>query len=90
MGPRPQANVLLTRLGILQQLANGHVSKDLEEPFRLAGKRLGVDIVKLRSKGKISYLVVLLCLFHSRTVRFTPLLESGSVIMVQYAASVHP
>jgi SulP family sulfate permease len=47
VGPRAQVNAMLIKLGILQQLANGHVCEDREEAFKKAGKILGVDVEKI-------------------------------------------
>ena len=80
---------MLIKLGILQQLASGQVCKDRKEAFWLAGTMLGEDMEKLRRKEKIFYLIVLPIIFHSRAIHLMAPLESGSVIMVQYAASVH-
>ena len=47
VGARVQVNAMLIKLGILRQLANGHVCEDREEAFRKAAKILGVDLEKI-------------------------------------------
>lgn len=47
VGARAQVNAMLIKLGILRQLANGHVCEDREEAFMKAAKILGVDLEKI-------------------------------------------
>jgi len=47
VGARAQVNAMLIKLGILRQLANGHICEQREEAFMKAGGILGVDLEKL-------------------------------------------
>jgi len=47
VGARAQVNAMLIKLGILRQLANGHICEQREEAFMKAGEILGVDLEKL-------------------------------------------
>jgi len=50
VGARPQVNTMLTKQGVMQQLAEGHVCKLRLEAFEKAGKTLGIDIEKISAR----------------------------------------
>ncbi len=51
VGPQPKVSAMLTKQGIMQQLAEGHVCELRLEAFEKAAKILGVDIDKISSQS---------------------------------------